>query len=295
MVEQIQKLEERINQLEKQQECGANELAIRINRTNSILQKHDVLINNNGKLINQLEQAYQADAQVAKDIIYDGARRNEELRTVQSECDTHCGAITCLERKVEKLESTNNNLPIITELLDRIGKLENKINAEIFTRCSMSILSGKNLDIIKIIKDFEKLEAHVNKLHDMINLDDRLTAKDVLDRLTTLESSGLSHELDPKVWAYVNERLDKLESKTMIMIDIQEHMKQSQWVYQQIERLDNCFSSVGQSCKIPHRCPACDGTGKDKSRLVAQPYDQEIKVLVNPDCHACEGKGVLWN
>lgn len=32
-----------------------------------------------------------------------------------------------------------------------------------------------------------RIEAHLNKLHDMINLEDRITAKDVLDRLTEVE------------------------------------------------------------------------------------------------------------
>jgi len=52
----------------------------------------------------ELEKAYQADAQVAKDIIFEGARRNEEIREIKSECEIHCGAITCLESKVKELE-----------------------------------------------------------------------------------------------------------------------------------------------------------------------------------------------
>ena len=48
-------------------------------------------------------EAYKADAEVAKDIIFEGARRNEELRQIKSENETHCGAILTLEKQVKEL------------------------------------------------------------------------------------------------------------------------------------------------------------------------------------------------
>lgn len=82
------------------------------------------------KRMAKLEEAYKADAQVAKDIIFEGARRNEELRRVASDCDSHCGAITCLERKVEALEKTNQqcfDANPIAKIYERFKELEKSI------------------------------------------------------------------------------------------------------------------------------------------------------------------------
>lgn len=119
-----------------------------------------------------------------------------------------------------------------------------------------------------------ELESHMNKLHDMINLEDRITACDVLNRLTLLESKKITNELDPKVWVFVNERLDKIE-KSILETRIQF-----------IDQLGND--------KKPYICPVCDGKAKDKTRLVAEPYDQQIHVLINPDCPSCKGTGIVW-
>ena len=133
-------------------------------------------------------------------------------------------------------------------------------------------------------------------------------------RLIKLESSKLSQELDPKVWFFVNERLDKLESKTMIMIDIEEHLKQISWVHQQINRLDTIISSlvdkiadIANYCykekKTPHKCPVCEGIGSNKPELRATMQSMSIdgvqckageSVFFKASCRSCEGKGVLW-
>lgn len=46
--------------------------------------------------------------------------------------------------------------------------------------------------------------------------------------------------------------------------------------------------------QTPHKCPVCEGTGKDKNRLVAEPYEESIKILVAAPCRSCDGKGILW-
>lgn len=88
------------------------------------------------KRMSKLEEAYQADAMVAKDIIFDGARRNEELRQVKSDCDSHCGAISVLEDKMkqstewmmdkqEKLKFLDDGIDQVKdELSKEIGLLE---------------------------------------------------------------------------------------------------------------------------------------------------------------------------
>ena len=45
----------------------------------------------------------------------------------------------------------------------------------------------------------------------------------------------------------------------------------------------------------PHKCPICVGEGKNKNKLVMdQVIDPTLMSMKNPDCHACEGKGVVW-
>jgi len=77
--------------------------------------------------IKQLEEAYKADALVAKDIIFDGARRNEEIRNIKSEADMHCGAISVLEDKVKQIQEnmfSNTYKECLNEHDERISVIE---------------------------------------------------------------------------------------------------------------------------------------------------------------------------
>lgn len=59
-----------------------------------------------------------------------------------------------------------------------------------------------------------------------------------------------------------------------------------------------CACQIG--VKRPHKCPVCDATGKTKRRLTLKEFlgdywlalDDTGRVIV--DCHACNGRGVLW-
>lgn len=88
-----------------------------------------------------------------------------------------------------------------------------------------------------------------------------------------------------------NERLDKLESKTMFMIGIEQHMKRDRWITQQIDRLDSVINSLSQ--KKPHKCPVCDGTRFSEVQIWNR-HTNEIKKELG-SCISCEGKGILWN
>ena len=47
--------------------------------------------------------------------------------------------------------------------------------------------------------------------------------------------------------------------------------------------------------KKPHKCPLCDGKGKDTNRLVMDGVKEPSTInMKNPDCIACEGKGIVW-
>lgn len=97
---------------------------------------------------------------------------------------------------------------------------------------------------------------------------------------------------------YLLERLEKVEERLANPINFD-------WCKERIEKLENQLSDweceefyfknkLRSHDSKPHECPVCKGKGKDKNKLIAEPYDQEIKIWVNPNCHACEGKGIVW-
>lgn len=47
----------------------------------------------------------------------------------------------------------------------------------------------------KLEDKVNQLESHIEKLHDMLNLEDRITASDVLCRLTVLEAEVNRHKV----------------------------------------------------------------------------------------------------
>lgn len=73
----------------------------------------------------------------------------------------------------------------------------------------------------KISRRVDELHAHIDKLHEMINMEDRITASDVFCRLTKLESSISNWEQE---FYFLKDKLRNNESK-------------------------------------PHPCPICDGRG----------------------------------
>lgn len=50
---------------------------------------------------------------------------------------------------------------------------------------------------------------------------------------------------------------------------------------------DNINKNILSSNKSPHKCPVCDGSGRYKLATAQCASDTR-------DCHACEGKGVIW-
>lgn len=91
-----------------------------------------------GKRMLELEQAYKADGEVARDIIFEGARRSEEIRRVASECETHCGAILSLENQVknikEKFKDIHDWEKVMSEgtssMVVRLDKLERHFSGD---------------------------------------------------------------------------------------------------------------------------------------------------------------------
>lgn len=45
----------------------------------------------------------------------------------------------------------------------------------------------------------------------------------------------------------------------------------------------------------PHKCPVCEGMGKDKNPLVMGEITSPSTIYMkNPDCYVCNGKGIVW-
>lgn len=155
-------------------------------------------------------------------------------------------------------------------------------------------------------EEIKGLHAHINKIHDMVNTEDRITASDVLIRLTKLESSKLSQELDPKVWVFVNERLDKLESSVNMMslelkakefkVDLD---KGSMFMECLVGLEDKLQSQINESReqfmsingKRPHICPVCNGLGKRENIFLVEQILTTDRFI---HCNACKGEGIVW-
>lgn len=99
---------------------------------------------------------------------------------------------------------------------------------------------------------------------------------DVSERLCKLENKINTHfsfhqVIEKELWNRVQGRIEKLEN------DLHNHYK----------NVADLISNISISKKIPYKCPVCLGTGRYKLATANCPSD--IK-----DCHACEGKGVVW-
>jgi hypothetical protein len=125
----------------------------------------------------------------------------------------------------------------IEKCFDRIEKIEENIkDIKIYSNPLQEKVWQEN-----IIKRFEKLEKFHDEFKNILkeDIEEYQEIHEAIEnRLTKLESSKLTQELDPKVWVHIHERLDRVESKTMLMIDVEENLKQWRWVHEQIARLD---------------------------------------------------------
>jgi hypothetical protein len=142
-----------------------------------------------GKRMLSLEQMCKADAEVAKDIIFEGARHNEEIRQVRSENDTHCGAISVLESQIKK----------INEVISKDGLIDRQqINEVVESFKSLrSWLNGKFNDIhdwervmtegsSSLVVRLDKIEKHikVNNNIELGNLERINAIEECINRIT---------------------------------------------------------------------------------------------------------------
>lgn len=114
------------------------------------------------------------------------------------------------------------------------------------------------------------LEEHIDKLHELINIEDRITASDVLCRLTSLETHK-NYQIDEN--RKVSKKIEELDEQLKFNIEV----------------FKTNFSAIKsiQSEKF-HKCPACSGEGIKKGEVLLSMPPQW------PECRACEGKGIVW-
>lgn len=128
-----------------------------------------------------------------------------------------------------------------------------------------------------------KLEEHLNKIYEMINMEDRITAGDVLNRLTLLEEKISLHEINlNRKWQANTELSNRLS-------EIESHLKE----VCRFQDITNAQYKVNIH-KKPHKCPVCDGN-KKRIYLNTDVNGDNFKSQVQENkCHVCEGKGIVW-
>lgn len=93
----------------------------------------------------------------------------------------------------------------------------------------------------------------------------------LLERLQNLEKSFTCFKQDKDSFLNLIERIEKLEKCI------------SNWE----EEFYFLKDKLRSPNSLPHKCPVCAGCGKDGNVLLSMPP----KFI---DCHACEGKGIVW-
>lgn len=159
--------------------------------------------------------------------------------------------------------------------------------------------SYERIDLLKELhKMIQSLEVRVEALHcnKLNQIDLNKNAKTIFEGLNNrLDKLDQSREANSRTNSDIFKRIEKLESKTMLMIDIEENLKQWKWVHEQINRLD----MINNGHKKPHKCPVCDGCGKFYSQPTNNIYEKLVDVKdeqgrIVKNCYPCQGKGILW-
>lgn len=196
------------------------------------------------------------------------------------------------EKYVESISNILQKLSILQVRVDELHSTEKDMLARLTIleiNRAHSFIDRK--EIRKIIKDHEKrIDEFYEDISDDIaaqsaqikeqerdlgHLDERISGLEEMGiepRILRLESSNITQGLDPKVWAFVNERLDSLEIKTNKM-------------FYNIELLLNHQKQVEK----PNVCPVCMGKGSSSLKELTN----GTPFIIMP-CPSCEGKGIVW-
>ncbi len=99
---------------------------------------------------------------------------------------------------------------VLNNLTAKINELEDVYKADFETAKELIHCGAKNEEKIKELHD------HISKLHDMINMEDRITASDILLRITQLETNVDFEKAEDLIYqgAQTHATILKLERKT---------------------------------------------------------------------------------
>lgn len=207
-------------------------------------------------------------------------------------------AIESLLKRIEILESLFNKFnEHHTRQIDENRKISRRIDDETNSR----------------VAQIDVLHQHIEKLHDMINLEDGITACDVLNRLTQLETNCIAPhpiKLSDRVKdiEYRLEHIVELPTELDIRLqDVERILDKLGEYYVKLKKeweskLDvdykkwcQYFSEVHPN-KTPFKCPICGGCGSVLTEAAKVDFDGMLRsgLEIKKSCHSCEGKGVLW-
>lgn len=188
-------------------------------------------------------------------------------------------------------------------------------------------------EINSIMGQIEGLSTHIEKVHDLVNLEDRITASDILNRLTLLEMSIHPDSTSPAI-SSLAERMRILEEfynqqrniisaletangeNSRQLIFIQEQDKQGfSWHKGQIEALAERIKSleehknyqIDENRKVSKRMDVFEDDIHDlqvfKSAKLNQPHKcpvcdglggTKISGTIDEECLSCKGRGIVW-
>ena len=216
---------------------------------------------------------------------------------IRANCTCKCHRIPnnvgCTECKCKPYFGKNNQAPNWDSMESLVGKVDTMMANFISTEAVELLVKTNVENIWKRIDQIEKVyvkldenlanhRARINncqedvknlQIHKNKQIDENRAVSKHLDKLDTQDGNG--HSL-------LSGRIDALTE-----------------MYKELSLMctrhdDNIRTFREGYPKRPHKCPTCNGQGKNIDKLVAVPYDGTIHKLVEADCHSCEGKGVLW-
>lgn len=131
------------------------------------------------------------------------------------------------------------------------------------------------------VAQVDVIHKHIEKLHGLIDIEDRITASDVLCRLTQLETS-----------------VDFEKAKELIYQGAQTHASILK-LKKRLTEIERHFSGDYQliASKLnPHKCPVCEGLGIVLTEAAKVDFDGMLRAGLEKKkrCNPCDGKGIVW-
>ena len=183
----------------------------------------------------------------------------------------------------------------IQDLFDRVDKIEKMYPSKDKGNTHPCILCGVAVNDCSCIGNshrelymmFSKLSIEVDKIKDMMNVNDWLTGRDILDRIEKIERNYTHIDFCTNHFNTVHMRMDCIDKR---LKEIEQSISETR-----IQFIDQ----LGRD-KKPHKCPLCYGEGNIYKHELPTIHDKlfgwqtDQMGMAYKKCNSCEGKGVLW-